>query len=33
VLPYDGKKERLTIAFNFRIHELSRQPPGPRAMI
>jgi uncharacterized protein (TIGR02466 family) len=33
VLPYDGRKERLTIAFNLRIQEISRQPPGPRAMI
>ena len=27
VLPYEGTKERLTIAFNIRIHELTREPP------
>ncbi len=31
VLPYDGNMERLTIAFNLRIQEVSRQPPGPWA--
>jgi uncharacterized protein (TIGR02466 family) len=29
VLPYEGTKERLTIAFNIRINELKSQPPGP----
>jgi uncharacterized protein (TIGR02466 family) len=31
VLPYQGTKERLTIAFNLRVHEFTRQPPGPLA--
>jgi len=31
VLPYEGTKERLTIAFNIRINELNRPPPGPGA--
>lgn len=29
VLPYEGTKERLTIAFNIRINELKRQSSGP----
>ena len=31
VLPYEGEKVRLTIAFNLRIQALKRQPPGPLA--
>jgi len=31
VLPYEGEKRRLTIAFNLRIQELKRQAPGPLA--
>ncbi len=31
VLPYEGTKERLTVAFNIRIHELTREPPGSGA--
>ena len=31
VLPYEGTAERLTIAFNIRVHEFNRRPPGPRA--
>jgi len=31
VLPYEGTKERLTIAFNIRIHDLTREPPGSQS--
>ena len=31
VLPYEGTKERLTIAFNIRIQDLTREPPGSQS--